>query len=178
MKKFIYFLTCAAMMLVGLAAFSSCGDKTPTAWSKAEIEEICTDCCHSVLFDNTSPTFYNVGEVLENIQSHQSEQSTDSIFYNMPLPILKNVASVCIKKFGDVNKKQIVDEYTNNKTVYVNLPNSNDASASTKDEKAATDSGGSDVTKDNSVFSTEYQIYTDSSTGKKIQMKIEKSYVK
>ena len=180
MKKFII-LFCAMFMLA--LGFSSCGDNTAKPWSKTEIEEIAASNATSVYFDLANPTFDSVADAIDCQEITKDAYSVDSVFRTMPQSIMRKVADVCINKSGSTDKKQIVQEFNRNKDVYLNM-SENLPPASSKDDKNATDSGGSDVTKDNGsdgkVFSTEYSYHTDTVDGKpvRVQTKVEKSYVK
>ena len=178
MKKKLIFFFCATLMLA--LGFSSCGDDTAKPWSKTEIEEIASSNATSVYFDLTNPTFNSVADATDCQETIIDGYSIDSIFRTMPPGIMRKVADVCINKSGQTDKKQIVREFKKNKDVYLNM--SENLPSDTKDNKSATDSGGSDVTKVESkdkVFSTEFNYYTDTVNGKpvKVQVKTEKSYV-
>ena len=178
MKKKLIFFFCAMLMLA--LGFSSCGDDTTRPWSKTEIEEIASSNATSVYFDLINPTFNSVEDVTDCQETIIDGYSIDSIFRTMPPGIIRKVADVCINKSGSTDKKQIVREFKKNKDVYLNM-SENLPSASSKDSKNATDSGGSDVTKEDSkVFETSYNYYTDTVDGKpvKVQVKTEKSYEK
>jgi hypothetical protein len=181
MKKFILFACATLVMALG---FSACTDSTPKPWSKEAIEEIAKESARSTYYELTNPTFNSVDEVVLAQDTYIDGKSIDSTFYSMKPSTLKRVADVCINKIGFTDKKGIVGEYLKNVSVYSNMSETI-PTQSTKDEKsAATDSGGSDVTKDDGsdgkIFSTEYSYHTDTVDGKpvRIQTKVEKSYVK
>lgn len=181
MKKFILF-TCAAFVMA--LGFSACTDSTPKPWSKEAIEEIAKESARTVYYELTNPTFNTVDEAVIAQDTYIDGRSIDSTFYSLKPSTLKRVADVCINKNGFADKKAIVGEYLKNISVYSNMSDSV-APPTTKDDKStATDSGGSDVTKDSGsdgkVFSTEYSYHTDTVDGKpvRVQTKVEKSYVK
>ena len=176
MKK-ILLLFCATLMLA--LGTTSCGDDPTRTWSKSEIEEICSESFNTLHFDIVNPAFSNVAEVTDCQEAVNECYSIDSIFRTLPVSTLKRVADVCINKSGTTDKKQIVREYLKNISVYSNM-SENLPPTSTKDEKAATDSGGSAVTKDDGseAFETSFNYYTDTVTGKKVQVKTIKSYVR
>ena len=179
MKKKLILFFCATLMLA--LGFSSCGDDTVKPWSKAEIEEISTESASATFNTMANPEFTTVTDVVDYRDNLFEGKSVDSVFESMPEIVLKRVADVCINKSGATDKKQIVKEYQKNRTVYGNMSEQIPSSASTKDDKTATDSGGSDVTKEDSkVFETSYNYYTDTVDGKpvKVQVKTEKSYEK
>lgn len=175
-KKLIFFLCSMCMLAVGV---SSCGDKTPNFWTQTEIEEISKESARSVYYELMNPTFENVGDVAHYQEIIEDEKSIDSTFSSLPVSTLKRVADVCINKSGATDKKQIVNEYLKNISVYDNM-SKEITPANSKDDKAATDSGGSDVTKKDGVFETSYNYYTDTVDGNavRVQVKTEKSYVK
>lgn len=171
MRKLIFLVLCAVIAAFSMATFSSCGDNAVKPWSKTAIEEIATESANGVYYDLINPTFLSVDDAVSYHDQLTHGLSIDSVFMSIPKKTLRNVANVCIKNSGSANKQQIVDEYITNAKVYKNLP-----------DQPATDSGGSDVTKEekklSGVFSTEYNYYTDTVNGKpvKVQVKTEKSY--
>lgn len=180
MKKFILFACATLVMALG---FSACTDSTPKPWSKEAIEEIAKESARITYYELTNPTFNTVDEVVIAQDTYIDGKSIDSTFYSMKPSTLKRVADVCINKTGFTDKKGIVGEYLKNISVYSNMSDPT-PTVSTKDDKSATDSGGSDVTKvdehDGKIFSTEYSYHTDTVDGKpvRVQTKVEKSYVK
>lgn len=180
MKKFILFM-CATLMLA--LGFSACTDGAPKPWSKTQIEEIAKESARTVYYELTNPTFNTVDEAVIAQDVYIDGMSVDSTFYSLKPSTLKRVADVCINKTGFTDKKGIVGEYLKNKSVYANMSENIESTAS-KDDKSATGDGGSGVTKDDDnagkVFSTEYSYHTDTVDGKpvKVQIKVEKSYVK
>lgn len=173
MKKFIFFLCSICMLALGV---SSCSDG-PKVWTQTEIEEISKESARVIYYELTNPTFENVGDVVDYQELIEDGKSIDSTFSSLSPSTLKRVADVCINKSGVTDKKQIVREYLKNISVYSNM--SEKISADDKN-KAATDSGGVDVTKKDGVFETAYSYYTDTVDGHavKVQVKTEKSYVK
>lgn len=173
-KKLIFFLCSMFMLALGV---SSCSDG-PKVWTQTEIEEISKESARSVYYELTNPTFESVGDVAHYQEIIEDEKSIDSTFSSLSPSILKRVADVCINKSSATDKKQIVNEYLKNISVYSNM--SEKIPDESKPDKAATDSGGSDVTKKDGVFETSYNYYTDTIDGKpvKVQVKTEKSYVK
>lgn len=63
---------------------------------------------------------------VEDLIAYQSKliegYTLDSVFRAVPKDVLLNVSTVCLKKYGSINKKTIIDEINNNKDVYYNLP--------------------------------------------------------
>lgn len=181
MKKFILF-ACATLILA--LGFSACTDSTPKPWSKDAIEEIAKDAAQSIYCDMVNPTFNSVDEVIIAQDAYIDSKSIDSTFYSLKPSTLKRVADVVINKSGFADKNGIVKEYLKNISVYSNMSDDIESTA-TKDDKSATGDGGSGVTKegdgpDGKVFSTEYSYHTDTVDGKpvRVQTKVEKSYVK
>lgn len=173
MKKLIFLMLSAVIAVLSMTTFCSCGDDTAKPWSKTAIEEIATESANGVYYDLINPVFMSVDDAVSYQEQLMHGLSIDSLYMSIPKKTLRNVANVCIKNSGSANKQQIVDEYLSNAKVYKNLPEAT--------ETTATDSGGSDVTKEkklSGVFSTEYNYYTDTVNGKpvRIQVKTEKSY--
>lgn len=79
-----------------------------------------------------NPSFSTVQDILSYQQEVIYDYSTDEIFRNMPEDVLSNVASICVKKFGQFEKADIVRTYMASKDIFDNLPSSpiaNDASS-------------------------------------------------
>lgn len=72
--------------------------------------------------DAQDPTFTAVEDLLAYQSKLIESYSLDSAFRAMPKAVLLNVSTVCLKKYGSINKKTILEEYNKNKDVYYNLP--------------------------------------------------------
>lgn len=68
------------------------------------------------------PLFVDAEDVLSYQHGEKQWQTQDSIFYSIPQTALLNVVSVLQKQGIKLCKTTIVDEFTSNKKVYLNLP--------------------------------------------------------
>lgn len=96
--------------------------------------------------DIVNPVFSDVDEVLVFRDLTAEGLAIDEAFSTLPEEVLKNVASVVIKREGFATKRSIVYEYRANNEVYDNLPNN----ATPEEVNAITQhgsSGGEPVTK-------------------------------
>lgn len=71
-----------------------------------------------------NPSFTSVEELLVFRQMELDEYSIDEKFCSMPVNTLTSVATVCLNKFGEINKRCVVEEYITHQDVYDNLKNS------------------------------------------------------
>ena len=125
-----------------------------------------------------NPTMLDVTEAL-SLKNHMLEaQAIDSAFLSLPDNTIKNVVTVLLKKNSFVRKKDIVEAYRANKSIYDNLPT--DTKATTVD-KSATDLGSRQQTKTDSttpggtgnIISNSYSFRTDTVAGKPVRIKIQ-----
>lgn len=68
-----------------------------------------------------NPSFSLVSEVLDFRSKLVEEYETDQLLRSLPESVLINVATVCLKKYTTVTKKEIAAEYRANQSVYDNL---------------------------------------------------------
>lgn len=80
-----------------------------------------TTLVKSLVQDAVNPNFTSVAEVLDFQDDLCGEVQVNDFFIETPPDIVANVAKVCIKKFGSAKKRDIVNEYLRNQTVYDNL---------------------------------------------------------
>ena len=124
MKKFLYclgVLLIASLVTIGI---SSCGKKDVFGLGSGDrvTEEYVDSTVAAGVQNYINPLFNDVDEVLTFRTKYLEGQAIDDVFNTMPEEVLKNVASVCIKREGHVSKRGIVYEYRANKDVYNNLP--------------------------------------------------------
>lgn len=126
-----------------------------------------------------NPSFTTVESIVQFLQDTNVEFTTDSVFRTMPEQVLINVASVLIKKYGNVTKKSIVEEYRANRTVYDNLPATTTPSSTGTEKEVDLSSTDLGNRRSDDVLSTSYSYRTDTINGKvrKIQIKKEEKYV-
>ena len=83
-----------------------------------------------------NPSFSTVQDILSYQQKVIYDYTTDEIFRTMSEEALSNVASICIKKFNQVEKNDIVRTYLGSKEIFDNLPASPIAEPSKSDTTA------------------------------------------
>lgn len=180
-------LVMGSVLTVFLAGLVCCGmtscKNTTLPWNSKTpaIEETVDSLVHLAVAEAYNPVFESADQAVVYRDLTLDGKSVDSVFNIMSDKTLIDVATVCIKRLGNVTKKEIVNEYLSHKDIYNSLPKDNAEQSSTELEKQASmeDSG---VRKENKhdVISTSYRYHTDTVDGKpiKVQIKEEKSYVK
>jgi hypothetical protein len=182
MRKFLYFgvLAIASLMTIGL---SSCGkrDIFGLGARDAAIEEYVDSTVAAGVQNYVNPVFNTVDEVLTFRTNCLEGQAIDEAFNQMPESVLKNVASVCIKREGHVSKRAIVYEYRANSSIYNNLPSpdSTKTSSNTQVPSTSTAAGGQPYRPDTVPMNeTKYNQHDTTIGGKtyKVHIKTETKY--
>ena len=110
MKKKVIVL---AAILTVIACIASC-DK---AKELVNTEEKTVETIEEYL----NPTFDDVNVLLTYRDVLSKEHQMDSIFLSLPEPVLKNVVTVLLNKYGETTREDVVNEYVKNKEIYDNL---------------------------------------------------------
>lgn len=105
MKKFLSFL---AIALLSIVALSSC------VKSVSQKEEQDTETVDLY----TNPEFSDVAEFMVYHDVEAATYQQDKIFYEMKPDIIKQVATVCLKKNHKITKKLFMQEYLDHTDVY------------------------------------------------------------
>lgn len=115
-----------------------------------------------------NPSLTTVSEVLLLQKRLAEEYDVDQELCSMPEDLLVTVSKVCLNKYGTVKKKDIVDEYRANISVYNNMysPQQN------TQQKDSAVVEGQPVTIDVKPVSTSYYYEIDTIDGKPIKMLI------
>lgn len=179
MRKFLYCLGVLAMASLVTIGVSSCGkrDIFGLGARDAAIEEYVDSTVAAGVQNYINPLFNNVDDVLAFRAKYLEGQAIDDAFNTMPEEVLKNVASVCIKREGHVSKRGIVYEYRANKDVYNNLPSSD--SAKSVLPPSSSSAGGQPYRPDSApVGRVEYTQHDTTIGGKtyKVRTKTETTY--
>ena len=117
MKNWIIKMIYGVFAMIFTVTVSSC-------YSKSErLQRLANDSivAQNAINNYRNPVMSTAEEVLDFRQCSQFDYETDSIFRSIPLPILKNVITVCLNRQNTVQKTDIIDEYLRNKKVYDNL---------------------------------------------------------
>ena len=176
------------LMFLGMltTVFLLCSCKGHAVWPSSDdgvTKEYVDSTVAQGVQNYVNPLFNTVDEVLVFRDLSMEGEAIDEVFNNMPEDVLKNVASVCIKREGHVSKRGIVYEYRANSGVYNNLPASEESTATPKEQKddiGGMSSGGQPYGSDSGVPMNEVS-YTQHDTtigGKtyKVRTKTEKKY--
>lgn len=118
MKNWIINMAYGLLVMAFAITFNSCESKTERLKSRLENDSI---VAQNAINNYRNPVMSTAEEVLDFRQCSQFDYETDSIFRSIPLPILKNVITVCLNRQNTVQKTDIIDEYLRNKKVYDNL---------------------------------------------------------
>lgn len=183
MRRLLKFLGVLLLGVFVLSTMTSCHGRFP--WSDRELERY--DSVDSTFIASTveeaiNPVFIDIASMLEARAADIADQSVDSLWLTLPDNILKDVASVLIKKGIPVTKRTLIEEYRQHTSVYDNLPPPSNTSSTSADTKSTVDLSSTDLSarQDDSVFQTSYKYRTDTVKGHpvKVLIKTEESYVK
>ena len=174
-------LAIASLVTIGV---SSCGksDIFGLGARDAAIEEYVDSTVAAGVQNYVNPVFNTVDDVLTFRTKYLEGQAIDDVFNTMPEEVLKNVASVCIKREGHVSKRGIVYEYRANANIYNNLPSpdSTKTSANTPVPPTVSNSAGGQPYRPDTVpmNETKYNQHDTTIGGKtyKVHIKTETKY--
>lgn len=184
MKKFLYclgVLLIASLVTIGI---NSCGKNDVFGLGSGDrvTEEYVDSTVAAGVQNYINPLFNDVDEVLTFRTKYLEGQAIDDVFNTMPEEVLKNVASVCIKREGHVSKRGIVYEYRANANIYNNLPSSDSTktSADTQVPPTVSNSAGGQPYRPDTVpmNETKYNQHDTTIGGKtyKVHIKTETKY--
>lgn len=111
MKKFIYLL---AIVLLSTVTLSSCVKESVSNKEKQDTEAVDS---------YMNPEFSDVAEFMVYHDVEAATYQQDKIFYEMKPDIIKQVATVCLKKNNKITKKLFMQEYLEHMDVYNYLTN-------------------------------------------------------
>lgn len=106
MKKFLSFL---AIALLSIVALSSCVKESVSQKEKQDTETVDS---------YMNPEFSDVAEFMVYHDVEAATYQQDKIFYEMKPDIIKQVATVCLKKNHKITKKLFMQEYLDHTDVY------------------------------------------------------------
>lgn len=133
MRVLKFVIGVAVCLLIGagitLGALTSCGYSIPGC-SQDRPDSL---YIANAIEEAANPSFSTVQDILSYQQKVIYDYSTDEIFRTMSEEALSNVASICIKKFNQVEKADIVRTYMASKEIFDNLPSSPIAESSKSD---------------------------------------------
>ena len=119
MKRCLWLCTCLIVLILG-TSLSSCNHLSGRhARNRVNLDSMQV---MQWLTEFDDPTFADAEDVLSYQHGEAQWRTQDSIFYSIPQTALLNVVSVLQKQGLKLCKSTIVDEFTNNKKVYLNLP--------------------------------------------------------
>lgn len=133
MRVLKFVIGVAVCLLIGagitLGVLTSCGYSIPGC-SQDRPDSL---YIANAIEEAANPSFSTVQDILSYQQKVIYDYSTDEIFRTMSEEALSNVASICIKKFNQVEKADIVRTYMASKEIFDNLPSSPIAESSKSD---------------------------------------------
>lgn len=121
MKKFLY-AACGVIIMLLVAIFAYSCEEVKRHLTEDKAEYVLSEMGVEQYVDSImNPEFSELSEVLSEQNIMVGEAYTDSVFIHIPPEILRNVATVVLKR-GSATKNQIVMEYLANKDIYESLP--------------------------------------------------------
>ena len=175
MRKLLSLMLVTVMGIILLGSCERLGIKSPGDNYDTSDSVNWAEYVNSVV----NPTMLDVTEALSLKNRMLEQQAIDSAFLSLPDNTIRNVVTVLLKKNTVIRKKDIVEAYRANKSIYDNLPS--DTKVSDID-KTATDLGVRQNNKNDSsnsgsgpgnVISNSYSFRTDTVAGKPVRVKIQ-----
>jgi len=125
MKNFlIAVLTALCCLLLGAFCWG-----VPFKWpnkGSAEDKPITKEWVQAEIANHLSPTFDDVDMLLHYQYLEQHKRSVDSVFLAMSPELIKQVATVCIRRDGFCTPESVVLDFRANSQIYNNLPATKD----------------------------------------------------
>lgn len=167
--KRLKFVLMALMACVMTAVLDSC-DRF--GWNNPPCNAVDSVYVAEYVDSAMDPLFASPEEIMQYQAASIDEASVDETFRQMPVDVLLNVSTVCLKKDAVTSKKDIVEEYLANRAIYDNLPpDSNSSTTSQSDQHGSTN----DVSakEEHSRPAEKYTLYkVDTVNGSKVELYI------
>lgn len=123
MKNFlIAALTVLVCLLLGAIFYFGTPLKWPNKGSAIEDEPVTKEWVQAEIANQIEPTFDDVDMLLHYQYLEQHKRSIDSAFLAMSPELIKQVATVCIKRDGFCTPESVVLDFRANSQIYNNLP--------------------------------------------------------
>nr|DAJ65330.1 MAG TPA: hypothetical protein [Bacteriophage sp.] len=123
MKRLFEKLSMCLIMLIAVITVSSCDYVKQT---KSEIRHDDSLMVTNMMREIDNPTFTDYSDAIEFQRSEGQWRHQDSVFFNIPEKVMRDVVSVLEKSGKPVTKMSISNEFESNKHVYLNLPDKPD----------------------------------------------------
>lgn len=123
MKRLFEKLSMCLIMLIVAVTVSSCDHMKKT---KGEIRHDDSLIVSKMMQEIDNPTFTDCSDVIEFQRSEGQWRHQDSVFFNIPEKVMRDVVSVLEKSGKPLTKMSISNEFEMNKRVYLNLPDEQD----------------------------------------------------
>ena len=123
MKRLFEKLSMCLIMLIVAITVSSCNY---VKQAKGEIRHDDSLMVSKMMQDIDNPTFTDCSDVIEFQRSEGQWRHQDSVFFNIPEKVMRDVVSVLEKSGKPLTKMSISNEFEMNKHVYLNLPDKQD----------------------------------------------------
>ena len=171
MKTFLQLLAAAflgaVVSIIGLRIYDRA---TNGPMDYSAIEEHMDSIASAKIADYSNPVFNSIDEVISYRDLYTDDKQLDEIFVQLPEEVLKNVAGVCISKWGIVSKREIALQYLEDKqgsNIYDNLPAPN-----TQNNPIDTSTTAGPGDKPDNIISTSYRYRNDTINGKPVKVRI------
>ena len=123
MKRLFEKLSMCLIMLIVAATMSSCDYVKQT---KSEIRHDDSLMVSKMMQETDNPTFANYSDALVYQKAEGQWRHQDSVFFRIPVKVMRDVVSVLEKSGEPITKRSISHEFEVNKHVYLNLPDKQD----------------------------------------------------
>ena len=176
MRKLLSLMLVAVMGIILLGSCERLGIKSPGDNYDTSDSAMVAEYVTSVV----NPTMLDVTEALSLKNRMLEQQAIDSAFLSLPDNTIRNVVTVLLKKNTVIHKKDIVEAYRANKSIYDNLPSDtkvSDVDRTATDLGTRQDTGSTSVNNGgntNRVLSNSYSYRTDTINGKPVRVRIQK----
>lgn len=112
MKKFIKLLLLFCMTIVVGSSIVSCNsEKIRNPFDATEQRQQDSTLIVRILKERTNPRFTDAGMFVTFRQTLLDTDRQDSVFKSVPTQMLRDIASLCVQKYGYIDKKLFLEEY-------------------------------------------------------------------
>lgn len=123
MKKILKFLLLFALTIIVESTVCSCKrERLVNPFDKNKLRAQDSALVVKIIRDGINPSFRSVNELVLFRTQLVENAINDSLFKAIPVPILQDIGDMCIHKYGRVDKKLVLNEYTTFMTNKEELP--------------------------------------------------------
>lgn len=113
-KGILYGLLGIVIGVLVAIAWNHLGTKDAITKQFAPSDEVVTEAVAIQVDNYMNPSFTDIKEFMTYVDNTVNELRTDSILKYVPREKLKSIALVCIKKYGEVNRHTLLQEFEEN----------------------------------------------------------------